>query len=139
MLPPAITGDQTRRPPGRQQLIRIPPGGVDRDVRRSSPILLTAALVAALATSAGAASTRTVVLKDIDFSPSVVTIARGGSVRWSWKDPEVSHNVTSRGRTRFRSSDTRLKGTYTVRFSRKGTYRYVCTIHPNMVGRVVVR
>jgi plastocyanin len=31
-----------------------------------------------------------------------------------------------------------LTGTYTVRFRRPGTYRYVCTIHPNMRGRVIV-
>jgi plastocyanin len=100
------------------------------------------ALVAALPgsiTGADAAAVKTVVLRDIEFTPASVSIARGGSVRWSWKDPSASHNVTSRGRNRFRSSDTRLKGTYTVRFTRKGTYRYVCTIHPNMLGKVVVR
>jgi plastocyanin len=90
-------------------------------------------------TPAGAASVKTVVLENIDFSPATVTIRRGGSVRWAWKDKEVSHNVTSRGRSRFRSSPTKLTGTYTVRFKRKGTYRYVCTIHANMVGKVVVR
>jgi plastocyanin len=31
-----------------------------------------------------------------------------------------------------------LTGTYTVRFTRPGAYRYVCTIHPNMKGRVIV-
>jgi plastocyanin len=89
--------------------------------------------------TADAAVTKQVVLKDVDFSPSTVTIQRGSSVRWVWKDPEVSHDVTSRGRLRFRSSATKLTGTHKVRFSRKGTYRYVCTIHPNMLGKVVVR
>ena len=88
---------------------------------------------------AGAATTRTVVIKDIDFMPSTVQIRRGSRVRWLWKDPRVSHDVTSRGRNRFRSSPTKLTGTHTVRFSRRGTYRYVCTIHPNMLGKVVVR
>ena len=88
---------------------------------------------------AGAAGVRRVVLKDIEFTPATVTIRRGDSVRWVWRDPRVSHDVTSRGRLRFRSSDTKLNGTHTVRFRRKGTYRYVCTIHPGMLGKVVVR
>ena len=88
---------------------------------------------------ADAAVTKQVLLKDIEFTPSTVTIQRGSSVRWVWKDPRVSHNVKSRGSVRFRSSGTKLTGTHTVRFSSKGTYRYVCTIHPNMVGKVVVR
>jgi plastocyanin len=79
------------------------------------------------------------VLRDIEFSPATVTIRRGASVRWEWRDPRASHDVTSRGRLRFRSSDTKLSGTHTVRFRRKGTYRYVCTIHPSMLGKVVVR
>ena len=95
--------------------------------------------VAAVPLEAGAAGVERVVLKDIDFSPASVTIRRGDSVRWVWRDPNVSHDVTSRGRLRFRSSATKLTGTHTVRFRRKGTYRYVCTIHPNMLGKVVVR
>ena len=94
---------------------------------------------AAAPLTADAAVTRQVLLKDIEFTPSTVTIQRGSSVRWVWKDPRVSHNVKSRGRLRFRSSDTKLTGTHLVRFRSKGTYRYVCTIHPNMIGKVVVR
>jgi plastocyanin len=51
----------------------------------------------------------------------------------------VSHNVTSRGAPRFRSSPTKMTGTWSVRFAKAGTYRYVCTLHPGMAGRVVVR
>jgi plastocyanin len=105
-------------------------------------LLTTAGLAlcaAALPQPAVSAGVKRVVLKDIDFSPATVTVRRGDSVRWVWRDPNVSHDVTSRGRLRFRSSATRLTGTHTVRFRRKGTYRYVCTIHPSMLGKVVVR
>jgi plastocyanin len=68
-----------------------------------------------------------------------VTIRRGGRVTWRFVDDEVSHNVTSVGTPRFRSSATKLTGTYTVRFRRAGIYRYVCTIHANMRGKVIVR
>lgn len=89
--------------------------------------------------ASGAATTRTVVLEDIEFTPSRVTVSRGSTVRWVWRDGATSHNVISRGTKRFRSSTTKQSGTYSVRFRRSGTYRYVCTIHPNMIGRVVVR
>ena len=100
-----------------------------------------AALVAAVMTAATghAAPRRTVRIHDIDFHPSTLVVHRGDEVTWRFLDPEVSHNVTSVGRTRFRSSGSRMTGTYSVRFTRKGTYRYVCTIHANMRGRIVVR
>ena len=105
-----------------------------------STVLAAIALCAAAAPlDAGAAGVRRVVLKDIEFSPATVTIRRGDTVRWVWRDPSVSHDVTSRGRLRFRSSQAKLKGTHAVPFKRKGTYRYVCTIHPSMLGKVVVR
>lgn len=88
---------------------------------------------------ADAASGATVRIQDIDFHPAAVVIHRGRSVTWRFLDPEVVHNVTSRGVLRFRSSPTKRSGTYTVRFTKPGTYRYRCTIHPNMRGRVVVR
>jgi plastocyanin len=105
-----------------------------------------AALVLAVSAGVGAASapgrsaqSRTVRIHDIGFHPSRLVIQRGDSVRWRFVDPEVSHDVTSRGHARFHSSPTRLTGSYSVRFNRPGTYRYVCTIHPNMRGSVVVR
>ncbi len=78
-------------------------------------------------------------LKDIEVNPAVVHVRKGGAVRWKWQDAVAAHNVTSRGRKRFRSSGTRDEGSvYRVVFHAAGTYRYVCTIHPSMKGRIVV-
>lgn len=85
------------------------------------------------------AATHAVAIKDIDFHPARLVVHRGDPVRWRFLDASTSHNVTSMGARRFHSSPTKLTGTYSVRFSRTGTYRYHCTIHPNMVARVVVR
>ncbi len=104
-----------------------------------SILLLPLAGVLALPPSVGAARTVTVVLKDVDFKPSTVRIRRGDSVRWVWRDGSTPHNVRSRGARRFKGSGTRTQGRHTVRFRRAGTYRYVCTIHIGMDGRVVVR
>lgn len=89
---------------------------------------------------ASAGSGRTVVLRDIEFKPEVVRVQAGGRVTWRFQDPYVAHNVTSRGKQRFKSSGSRQEGaTYSVRFPKRGTFKYVCTIHANMSGRVVVR
>ncbi len=109
-------------------------------MRRLTVICSTAVLVAlAAAGTGGAAGTRIVVLKDIDIKPSTVRVVRGTTVEWRFRDGRVPHNVTSRGRPRFRSSSTKRTGTHRVRFRKTGTYRYVCTIHPSMRGKVVVR
>lgn len=97
------------------------------------------AITGLLAGPAGAARTAAVSLEDIQFKPRTVTLKGGDRVRWTWKDANTPHNVTSRGSRRFKSSSTKARGTYMVRFTRAGTYRYVCTIHFGMTGKVVVR
>ena len=101
-------------------------------------LLSVTAAVGAIA-PAPAARTAGVALEDIGFSKPTVTIKRGDRVRWTWKDGTTPHDVTSKGKPRFRSSASKSSGTHLATFEQAGTYRYVCTIHPNMRGRVVVR
>jgi plastocyanin len=84
-----------------------------------------------------AAAVKTVTLKDISFKPATVKIAKGGSVRWVWKDGDTPHNVTFRKGGKH--SRTQKSGKYTLRFGKAGTFSYHCTIHPGMDGKVVVR
>ena len=81
------------------------------------------------------ASTHTVVLKDLRYRPSALNINRGESVKWLWED-KTEHNVTGHG---FHSR-TQERGSYTVRFTQRGTFNYHCTIHVSegMRGKVVV-
>jgi plastocyanin len=96
-----------------------------------------ASLPAALAAgpTAHASATTVVTLKDISFKPSTVALTRGASVRWLFKDGDTPHNVTFA----HRHSRTQKSGTYTLRFAKAGTYRYHCTIHLGMDGRIIVR
>jgi len=106
--------------------------------RRTSALVAVAALcgAAALAIPAAgnAASTPTVTLKNIAFSPKTVKIKKGGSVKWVWKDGSIPHNVTFKKM----HSKTQTSGSYTVKFKTKGSFSYRCTIHPGMVAKVVV-
>jgi plastocyanin len=94
---------------------------------------LTVALAAA-GPAAHAAKTTTVTLKDISFKKSTVRITKGSSVTWIWDDGSTPHNVTFHAR----HSKTQKTGTYTMRFTKAGTFKYHCTIHPGMNGKVVV-
>ena len=102
----------------------------------SSLAIAAGALPAAALGGAHSARGHTVVLHEFRFHPGTLTINRGDSVMWVWRDP-TEHNVTFR---RFHSR-TQEHGTYTVRFTRTGTFNYHCTIHfeEGMKGRIVVR
>jgi plastocyanin len=105
------------------------------------------AVVTALGTGASAGTAAqaslpghaAVTLRDIAFTPATVRVAKGATVTWTWRDGRVSHNVRSTGTRRFKGSPTKAAGTYRVRFTKAGTYRYECTIHLGMTGKVVVR
>jgi plastocyanin len=84
---------------------------------------------------ARAARAHTVTLHEFRFHPATLNVNRGDTVKWVWRD-QVEHNVT------FHSfhSRTQEAGTYTVRFNRRGTFNYHCTIHveEGMRGKVIV-
>jgi len=93
--------------------------------------------------AAYAAATHIVKLQNIMISPSTLKIHKGDRVTWEFLDgPSTEHTVTSeahRGGLRFKGTGPRFSGSYTVKFTKAGTYYYECTIHPNMTGRIVVR
>ena len=89
--------------------------------------------------SGGAGGAKVVKIEDIDFTPKSVSVRKGATVRWDFLDKGVSHNVISRGTPRFTGSPVKSRGSYRVTFRTSGTYRYVCTLHLGMAGRVVVR
>ena len=77
----------------------------------------------------------TVDVKNIAFKPSKVTVAAGQSVKWTFDDGDIPHNVNF---TTFRSGDPVSSGSYTHTFTTAGLYTYHCDVHPNMQGTVQV-
>jgi plastocyanin len=87
---------------------------------------------------ATASATRTVRLKDNFFSPSRVTLARGGSVRFVWAG-ERRHNLVGPGVPARLETPARRRRAFTRTFRRTGRATFVCTIHPGMEMTVRVR
>jgi plastocyanin len=102
----------------------------------SGPLVAAALLCSG---TAGAATTRTVTLKNIDFSPEILRVSKGSTVTFAFRDGDTVHNVTSTGSRRFTTIANRTSGSRSRTFTRAGTYRYACTLHPGMTGRIVVR
>jgi plastocyanin len=103
------------------------------------PFVLLVAVVAGPVGSTDASSGKTVVLKNVRFTPKKLTVSRGAKVTFLWHDGITRHNVTSVGARHFKSATSRSTGTYSVRLKKAGTYRYECTLHPGMTGRIRVR
>jgi plastocyanin len=97
-------------------------------------VLLGIAL--SLLMSGPALAAKVVDVDNMAFTPATVRITAGGAVKWTFND-SVQHNVT--GNNGHWHSATMLTGTYRHVFRTAGTYRYHCSIHPEMIGKVVVR
>lgn len=84
-------------------------------------------------------STSEVKIDNFSFSPAVLTVSAGTTVTWTNRD-DIPHTVVSSDDPKaFKSKvlDTDEKFTFT--FSKPGTYAYFCSVHPKMVGKVVVQ
>jgi plastocyanin len=83
------------------------------------------------------AQTNSVLIEHLCFSPMVVHVTPGTTVRWTNRDP-LDHTVTG-GSGSFGDYEVfgQDKGV-SHRFDQPGTYPYFCALHPTMVGAVVV-
>jgi len=86
---------------------------------------------------AAAEAPNTIVMKNFDFTPMAMTVNAGTTVTWRNMDEEP-HTVVSRDGL-FRSAALDTKETFTFTFAKPGVYKYICTIHPKMVGTITVK
>ena len=76
-------------------------------------------------------------VKDFTFVPTPLTVKAGSTVTWTNKDDEP-HTVVSDSAV-FRSGALDTDESFSFRFDKPGTYHYACSIHPRMVGTIVVQ
>lgn len=78
-----------------------------------------------------------VVIANMSFSPSTLTVAAGTTVTWTNRDGDA-HSVESRDKA-FPSSPLLNTGDkYSYTFTTPGSYAYYCAVHAAMTGKIVV-
>jgi plastocyanin len=70
------------------------------------------------------------------FTPGTIRVKVGATVKWTNRD-EAPHTVTASSGS-FSSKTLGKGGVYSRRFGAAGTYAYLCALHPQMRGKVVV-
>ena len=103
--------------------------------------LLAAALpeltAAGEAVVAAAASPATVEIDNFTFAPATLTVTAGTTVTWKNAD-DSPHRIGDQNGT-FKSAALDTDDTFSHTFAAPGEYPYICTMHPYMVGKIVVR
>ena len=71
------------------------------------------------------------------FIPNEITVAPGTTVTWT-NNETMPHTVVDQNKG-FRSKTIVKDGTFSFTFTTAGDYNYLCSIHPNMKGTIIVK
>ena len=103
--------------------------------------LLTAALPELPAADepavAAAASPATIQIDNFAFAPATLTVIAGTTVTWKNED-DSPHRVTEKNNG-FTSAALDTDDSFSHTFAAPGEYDYFCSMHPYMVGKIVVK
>ena len=106
------------------------------DLNRYRLQLVAAAMAMVCIASQGAAF-NSIEVKDFMFMPTILTVNAGDQVTWVNKDDEPHTVVSDTGLFRSGAMDT--DESFSFKFDKPGTYHFTCSIHPRMVGTIVVK
>jgi LPXTG-motif cell wall-anchored protein len=84
-----------------------------------------------------AAANGAVTITDFEFTPTTVNVNVGDSVTWLNRGPTVHTATASDGS--FDSGNMSRGKSYSHKFTKAGTYNYICTPHPFMKASVTVQ
>ena len=101
-------------------------------------MLLGPLVGALLAFGAVAAQDANVVMIDnFTFSPKELTVAVGTTVKFVNHD-DIPHTVVEKNLS-FRSKALDTDDAYSYTFATAGSFDYFCSLHPHMVGKIIVK
>jgi plastocyanin len=116
--------------------------------RRSALLLLVGllaltgffALRAATGTSDAAAGStaKKVTIERFDYEPSPLRVNPGTKIVFDNEDGSITHTATAKNGS-FDTGDIKVGTTKTIVLRKPGVYKYFCTIHPFMHGKIVVK
>ena len=80
-----------------------------------------------------------VTVGDDFFSPGMINISAGSTVTWTWGGGSgVPHTTTGKGAEEW-DSGVLTSGSYSRTFNAAGTFAYVCKVHSDMTGTIIVQ
>ncbi|MEW6208366.1 MAG: cupredoxin domain-containing protein [Acidobacteriota bacterium] len=92
-------------------------------------------------TSAGAAQTAKVTIKNFEFVPKELTVTAGATVEWV---NEGGRHTVEADKNEFKSDVLANGGKFSHKFDKPGTYAYHCGFHgsaggKDMAGKIIVK
>ena len=108
--------------------------------RRNFGLLLlatTMTVASAASPRAQGAEKAAVNIDNFAFGPDTLTISRGTTVTWTNRD-DIPHSIVETNDL-FRSRALDTGGSYSFTFMQSGTYSYICSLHPHMKGKIIVK
>jgi plastocyanin len=102
-------------------------------------LLLLAGLTQVFAGEAvkAAASTATINIDNFKFAPATLAVTAGTTVTWKNED-DSPHRIGGKNGS-FTSAALDTDGTFSHTFATPGEYPYICTLHPYMAGKIIVK
>jgi plastocyanin len=89
------------------------------------------------ATVPAAANAAAVTIDNFNFTPPTLVVAPGTTVTWTNGD-DTPHSVREKD-GKFKSAALDTDESFSQTFTAPGEYEYFCSIHPRMVGKIVVK
>jgi plastocyanin len=98
----------------------------------------------ALAASGGmaqqlAAASAEINIDKFKFEPMTLTIPAGTTVTWINHDKTAHSVISGEGPVSFKSTGLDTDDKYEFTFTKPGTYKYRCSLHPQMTGIITVQ
>ena len=87
--------------------------------------------------TAGTSDSTRIVIKEFMFMPNSLTVSAGSTVTWANMDDEPHNVISDTGL--FKSGGMDTNESFSFKFDKPGTYHVTCSIHPRMVGTIVVQ
>jgi plastocyanin len=86
--------------------------------------------------AAARAADATVKIENFTFAPQNLTVKIGTTVTWDNED-DIPHTIASSTKL-FRSNALDTGDKFSFTFTTPGAYQYFCSLHPHMIGTIVV-
>ena len=112
-------------------------GGARRRLALVAALASVSGFVALTGALAAGPAAATIAIDNFTFGPPAITVAAGTTVTWTNND-DIPHTVRAVDGS-FHSKAMDSADSYSFTFAKPGVYSYFCSIHPKMVGKVIVK